>query len=155
MAVRYRDYNPEETYFTIIDPKDIKDHNPLLLAIHSFIEEFDAGYFSRENLQYCHTEKLNAYVPEGRGESGVKQRESETIESRDCKLEIEGELKRLICPSGQVMEARDAKKRPRPLFLSILSKIRRMPGLEVLEKDVTRTSIVLKARTEWRTGPVS
>lgn len=39
MAVRYREYNPEQTYFTIIDPKDIKDHNPLLLAIHSFMEE--------------------------------------------------------------------------------------------------------------------
>ena len=39
MNARYRQYNPEETYFTIIDPKDIRNHNPLLKAIDSFIEE--------------------------------------------------------------------------------------------------------------------
>ena len=39
MNVRYRRYNPEETYFTLIDPKDIKKHNPLLKAIDSFTEE--------------------------------------------------------------------------------------------------------------------
>ena len=39
MNVRYRQYAPEETYFTLIDPKDIKNHNPLLKAIDSFIED--------------------------------------------------------------------------------------------------------------------
>jgi transposase len=69
---------------------------------------FDAGYFSSQNLQYCHAQKLNVYLPEGRGESGVKRRQSQTIESRDCRLEIEGEIRRLICPGGQMMEAREA-----------------------------------------------
>ncbi len=39
MKPRYRPYNPEEGYFTLIDPKDIKNHNPLLKAIDSFVEE--------------------------------------------------------------------------------------------------------------------
>ena len=39
MNVRYRRYNPEEGYFTLIDPRDIKNHNPLLQAIDSFVEE--------------------------------------------------------------------------------------------------------------------
>jgi transposase len=71
---------------------------------------FDAGYFSSENLQYCHDEELEVYLPEGRGEAGTKQRDSETIGSRDCEIEIDGEIKRLTCPGGQVMEATEAKE---------------------------------------------
>lgn len=40
MKVRYRPYNPEEGYFTFLDPEDIKKHNPLLKAIDSFVEEY-------------------------------------------------------------------------------------------------------------------
>lgn len=71
---------------------------------------FDAGYFSSENLLYSDEEKLKVYLPEGRGESGTKERKSKTIESRDCQLEIAGEVKKLTCPGGQVMEAKEAKK---------------------------------------------
>lgn len=39
MNVRYRSYNPEGIYFTLIDPEDIRNHNPLLQAIDSFVEE--------------------------------------------------------------------------------------------------------------------
>ena len=39
MKARYRQYNPEGAYFTLIDSKDIKKHNPLLQAIDSFVEE--------------------------------------------------------------------------------------------------------------------
>ena len=39
MKARYRPYNPEEGFFTLIDPSDIKNHNPLLKAIDSFVEE--------------------------------------------------------------------------------------------------------------------
>jgi len=39
MKVRYRPYSPEEGFFTLIDPGDIKNHNPILKAIHSFVEE--------------------------------------------------------------------------------------------------------------------
>lgn len=71
---------------------------------------FDAGYFSSDNIRYCHHQGLDAHLPEGRGESGVKERQKETIESRDCKLEIDGDIKRLICPGGQVMEVGQAKR---------------------------------------------
>ncbi len=71
---------------------------------------FDAGYFSSENLQYCHDKGLEVYLPEGRGESGTKQKDTETIGSRDCKLEIDGETRRLVCPGGQVLEATEAKE---------------------------------------------
>jgi transposase len=71
---------------------------------------FDAGYFSSDNLGYCNEVGVKIYLPEGRGESGEKQRESETIESRDCKLEIEGDKKILACPGGQVMESTEPKK---------------------------------------------
>lgn len=69
---------------------------------------FDAGYFSSENLQYCNARKLNVYLPEGKGEAGVKQRKCEIIESRDCKLELDRKIKRLICPGGQIMETTNA-----------------------------------------------
>jgi transposase len=39
MKARYRPYNPEEGYFTLIDPEDIKKHNPLLTVIDSFVED--------------------------------------------------------------------------------------------------------------------
>jgi hypothetical protein len=39
MKTRYHPYNPEEGYFTLFDPKEIKRHNPLLKAIDSFVEE--------------------------------------------------------------------------------------------------------------------
>lgn len=39
MSAKYRAYNPDQTYFTIINPKKIKTNNPLLEAIHTFIEE--------------------------------------------------------------------------------------------------------------------
>ncbi len=39
MNARYRPYNPGEGYFTLIDPEDIKNHNPLLKAIDSFVED--------------------------------------------------------------------------------------------------------------------
>ena len=39
MKARFRPYHPEEGYFTLIDPEDIKKHNPLLKAIDSFVEE--------------------------------------------------------------------------------------------------------------------
>ena len=39
MNVKYRSYNPEGAYFTLIDPRDVKRHNPLLKAIDSFVDE--------------------------------------------------------------------------------------------------------------------
>jgi transposase len=39
MTARYRPYDPNEGYFTLIDPNDIKNHNLLLKAIDSFVEE--------------------------------------------------------------------------------------------------------------------
>ena len=39
MKARYRPYNPEEGYFTLIDPGDIKNHDPILKVTDSFVEE--------------------------------------------------------------------------------------------------------------------
>lgn len=39
MGVRYREYNINQTYFTVIDPEHIKQSNSLLSTIDSFIEE--------------------------------------------------------------------------------------------------------------------
>lgn len=64
----------------------------------------DSGYFSSENLQYCNEHRLNVYLPEGRGEGGIKKRKNKNIQSRDCKLELNENGRRLICPGGQVME---------------------------------------------------
>lgn len=71
----------------------------------------DAGYFSSDNLQYAHSEKLKIYLPEGRGEGGVKKRKGEEIEARDCKMEIDEKGVRLICPGGQVMEVGGERKK--------------------------------------------
>lgn len=68
----------------------------------------DAGYFSSENLKYSAKKRLNVYLPEGKEEGGKKKRKQRSIESRDCKLEISGKTKRLICPGGQVMESTKA-----------------------------------------------
>ena len=71
---------------------------------------FDAGYFSSENIRYCHQQGLDVYLPEGRGESGVKKLRREVIGSRDCQLEMAGDTRRLTCPGGQVMETIEAKR---------------------------------------------
>jgi len=70
----------------------------------------DAGYFSSDNIRYCHEQDLDVYLPEGIGESGVRQWKGELIRSRDCQLEIDGDIKRLTCPGGQVMEVLEAKR---------------------------------------------
>ena len=88
---------------------------PMIERIRTNIREdteigFDSGYFSSENLQYCDEQKLNVYLPEGRGEGGRKRVKSKTICSRDCMLEIDGNVRRLTCPGGQVMETTHATK---------------------------------------------
>jgi len=70
----------------------------------------DAGYFSSDNIRYCHEQGLDVYLPEGSGEGGVRQWKGDRIKSRDCRLEIDGDTKRLTCPGGQVMETRVAKE---------------------------------------------
>ena len=70
----------------------------------------DAGYFSSDNILHCNTEHLNVYLPEGTGEAGVRQWKDDVITSRDCQLEIDGEIRRLTCPGGQVMETMVAKE---------------------------------------------
>ena len=70
----------------------------------------DAGYFSSDNIRYCHEQGLDVYLPEGSGEAGVRQWKGDQIRSRDCRLEIVGDTKRLTCPGGQVMETRLAKE---------------------------------------------
>ncbi len=70
----------------------------------------DAGYFSSDNIRYCHEQVLHVYLPEGAGEAGVRQWQGDVIRSRDCRLEIDGDIKRLTCPGGQVMETRVAKE---------------------------------------------
>jgi len=70
----------------------------------------DAGYFSSDNIRYCHEQGLDVYLPEGAGEAGVRQWQGDQIRSRDCRLEIVGDTKRLTCPGGQVMETRVAKE---------------------------------------------
>jgi len=70
----------------------------------------DAGYFSSDNIRYCHEQGLDVYLPEGSGEGGVRQWKENLIRSRDCRLEIAGDIKRLTCPGGQVMETMVAKE---------------------------------------------
>ena len=64
----------------------------------------DAGYFSSDNIRYCHEQGLDVYLPEGTGEGGVRQWHEDLIRGRDCRLEMDGDIKRLTCPGGQVME---------------------------------------------------
>ena len=70
----------------------------------------DAGYFSSDNIRYSHEQGLDVYLPEGAGEGGVRQWKGDRIRSRDCRLEIARDIKRLTCPGGQVMETRVAKE---------------------------------------------
>ena len=92
--------------------------SPMIEAVRNQTDEdlsktgvgFDAGYFSSENIRYSHQQGLDVYLPEGRGESGVKERKGGVIESRDCELEIDGDIRRLTCPGGQVMEVLEAKR---------------------------------------------
>jgi len=70
----------------------------------------DAGYFSSDNIRYCHEQDLDVYLPEGTGEAGARQWKGDLIRSRDCLLEIDGDIKRLTCPGRQVMETLVAKE---------------------------------------------
>ena len=95
---------------------------------------FDAGYFSSENLQYCDDEKIDVYLPEGKGESGTKKRKSETIESRDCKLGIDKDKKRLTCPGGQVIQTKEAKKDRGNYFYRFYPEKKYCQGCQLREK---------------------
>lgn len=67
---------------------------------------FDAGYYSSDNIQNIADEELQVYIPEGKGEGGTRRkRNKEGICSQDCILEIDGEIRRLICPGGQILES--------------------------------------------------
>ena len=73
----------------------------------------DAGYYSTDNVIYSSENKLDVYLPEGKGKGGKKGKNTEKIGVKDCKLELDGDIKRLICPGGQVMETtavRDKKR---------------------------------------------
>jgi transposase len=70
----------------------------------------DAGYFSSDNIRYCHEQGLDVYLPEGAGEGGVRQWQGDLIRGRDCRMEIDGGIKRLTCPGGQVMETQVARE---------------------------------------------
>jgi transposase len=70
----------------------------------------DAGYFSSDNIRYCHEQDLDVYLPEGNGEGGVRRWQGDLIRGRDCRMEMDGDIKRLTCPGGQVMETRVAKE---------------------------------------------
>jgi transposase len=49
MEIRYKSYNPEQCYFNVIDPKDIKANNPLLNVIYSFIiQHVDLEMFNKK-----------------------------------------------------------------------------------------------------------
>ena len=88
---------------------------PMIEEIRTVIKEdteigFDSGYFSSENLKYCVEQNLNVYLPEGKGDGGKKRVKNKTICSRDCRLEIDGKVKRLTCPGEQIMETTYATK---------------------------------------------
>ncbi len=70
----------------------------------------DAGYFSSDNIRYCHEHGLDVYLPEGSGEGGVRQWQGDLLRGRDCRMEMDGDIKRLTCPGGQVMETLAAKE---------------------------------------------
>jgi transposase len=70
----------------------------------------DAGYFSSDNIKYCYEQGLDVYLPEGVGEGGVRQWQGDLIRGRDGRMEIDGNIKRLTCPGGQVMETMVAKE---------------------------------------------
>jgi transposase len=70
----------------------------------------DAGFFSSDNIQYCHEEVLDVYLPEGSGEGGVRVWRGDLIRGRDCRLEVDGDIKRITCPGGQVMETLAARE---------------------------------------------
>ena len=71
---------------------------------------FDSGYFSSDNISYSHKHDLDVYLPEGKGEGGVRQWQGDLIRGRDCRMEADGDIKRLTCPGGQVMETTVAKE---------------------------------------------
>jgi len=70
----------------------------------------DSGYFSSDNIRYSHEQGLDVYLPEGTGEGGVRQWKGDLIKGRDCRLEMDGDIKRLTCPGGQIMETMVAKE---------------------------------------------
>lgn len=74
---------------------------------------FDSGYFSSDNLRYADKEGIDLYIPEGKEYKEEKDEgeEKKRICSKDCKLEKDGDIRRIICPGEQRMETTEAKER--------------------------------------------
>jgi hypothetical protein len=54
--------------------------------------------------------QLAGQYPEGAGEGGVRQWQGDLMRGRDCHMEMDGDIKRLTCPGGQIMEASVARE---------------------------------------------
>jgi transposase len=69
---------------------------------------FDPGFFSQSNMEYFYMNDINVIMPEGRGKSGMKRRNTGRVNVRDCEMNMEdGRLVSLTCPGNQVMEPRE------------------------------------------------
>ncbi len=70
----------------------------------------DAGYFTSDNIQYGEDKKIDLYIPEGKEEDGSpkKRKNKDKITSKDCELIIDGNIRKIKCPGGQIMCAERA-----------------------------------------------
>lgn len=73
----------------------------------------DSGYCCTESLGWAAKEGLNLYMPSGRGPGGQQNLPNDCITSRHCQLKIEGDIRLLICPAGQIMTATQSIKTSR------------------------------------------
>jgi transposase len=64
---------------------------------------FDSGYSSSESLRWVEEHGLKIFMPSGRGPGGQQSLPKDCVTSRHCEPKIEGDLRLLICPGGQIM----------------------------------------------------
>lgn len=112
----------------------------------------DAGYFSSENVVYAEEEKLDVYIPEGKGKNGTKESGLQTITSKDCTIENQGEIKRLTCPGGQHMECSKESHCGKGKFYYLFYPIRDLCNLCPLKSQClqnVRGKKVFKVKREY------
>jgi transposase len=112
----------------------------------------DSGYSCSQSLTWAAQERLNLFMPSGRGPGGQQKLRTDCITSRHCDLKTEGDLHLLICPGGQVMTANQSIKTSRAsnyVFEPDLKECDRCQFKQICYKNIRKSNKKFIVRKDY------